>query len=402
MAKSPPLSTDRPAAPADRQRQQDLWFPITISLVALSAGAVVILSKTSINRSVALACALGFLCVGILIGFLFGIPKVVQGQGEATVTAPPEGEGNGGGNGGGKAREDRGVVYRMQVNTNLEQISDWLSKIIVGVGLVELKQIPDGLKALSEYIQPGLGGGADAKVMALAIILYSSLVGFFVGYLVTRTYIAGVFRRADQQNLVAEVEVGGVAVSLDEAERLKMTIIEDLQEHVARLENRLTGQPPEVPEPPLERAPEVETSPLRSRGVVATPVAQLPRRVLWVDDEPENNRYHVAFLRKRGVEVVTATSTREAVEQLRREAFDVVISDSTRKEGGRMNRTAGIELAQALRELEPGLPLYIYTRPETAPAITERAQSAGATAVFSSPTDLLRALQLTPPEPVRG
>ena len=366
-------------------------------------GVVVILARSTINRPVALAIALGFLCVGILVGFLFGIPKVVQAQGEAAVTTPE-------GAGVDRPRDERSVVYRMQVNTNLEQISDWLSKIIVGVGLVELKQLPDALTRLAAYIQPGLGTGDEARVMAMAIILYSSLVGFFVGYLVTRTYIAGVFRRADQLNTMPELDVGGESVPLDEAERLKVTIIEDLQEHVARLEDRLqaplsaaapapapesssaSGAPEGAPrDRSLPRGGE-DAGPLRSRAVAAA--RQLPRCILWVDDEPENNRYHIAFLRRRGVQVVTATSTAEAVGELKRGAFDIVISDSTRTENGRLNRGAALELLQAMRELEPNLPLYIYTRPETAPSIVERARAAGAAAVLSSPTDLLRALHI--------
>ncbi|MFO0573323.1 MAG: response regulator [Polyangia bacterium] len=413
MASDPSVTTSRPSAGGGKRQQLDLWLPSLISLCAIAMGVIVILARSTINRPVALACALGFLCVGILVGFLFGIPKVVQAQGEAAVTTPE-------GAGVDRPRDERSVVYRMQVNTNLEQISDWLSKIIVGVGLVELKQLPEALTRLAAYIQPGIGTGDEARVLAMAIILYSSLVGFFVGYLVTRTYIAGVFRRADQLNTMPELDVGGESVPLDEAERLKVTIIEDLQEHVARLEDRLQAPlsaaapataaaaapgpgPGPGPVPVLdgaEAAVRERSLPrdregagiLRSRAVA--PAKQLPRCILWVDDEPENNRYHIAFLRRRGVQVVTATSTAEAVGELKRGTFDIVISDSTRSENGRLNRAAALELLQAMRELEPNLPLYIYTRPETAPSIVERARAAGAAAVLSSPTDLLRALHI--------
>ena len=114
-----------------------------------------------------------------------------------------------------------------------------------------------------------------------------------------------------------------------------------------------------------------------------------PRR-----DTGSARRRAFSFLRRRGVQVVTATSTAEAVGELKRGAFDIVISDSTRTENGRLNRGAALELLQAMRELEPNLPLYIYTRPETAPSIVERARAAGAAAVLSSPTDLLRALHI--------
>jgi CheY-like chemotaxis protein len=380
------------------QRRLDLLFPGIISISAIAVGAVVILSKSSLNRPVALACALGFLSVGVLMGFLFGIPKVFQGPGEA---ASPEAAN------GSKPLEERGTGYRMQVNTNLEQISDWLTKIIVGVGLVELKQIPDSLLRLAAFIQPGLGVGEEARVMALAIILYASLVGFFLGYLVTRTYIAGIFRRADEQ-LVAQVEVDGVSISINEAERLQRTIIEDLQEHVARLENTLNGPPPGITEPdaPTESTSSASAgdSPDRDDSDPDVPVRaehraapHMPRRILWVDDQPENNRYHLAFLRRRGVVVVTAQSTAEALTLLRREPFDVVLSDTNRTEGGRPNPNAAEDLASALKEQLPHVPLYVYTKPSTPPAVEEKARAAGAAAVFRSPTDLLRALHIDCP-----
>lgn len=381
------------------QRRLDMLIPGIISISAIALGAVVILSKSSLNRPVALACALGFLSVGVLMGFLFGIPKVFQGQGEAGSAEAANGN---------RPPEERGTGYRMQVNTNLEQISDWLTKIIVGVGLVELRQIPDSLLRLAAFIQPGLGAGEEARVMALAIILYASLVGFFLGYLVTRTYIAGIFRRADEQ-LVAQVEVDGVSISINEAERLQRTIIEDLQEHVARLENAINGPPPGTaaePGAPTEStsaatagdSPDPDDSepdaPVRAEHRVAP---HMPRRILWVDDQPENNRYHLAFLRRRGVVVVTAQSTAEALTLLRREPFDVVLSDTNRTEGGRPNPNAAEDLASALKQQLPHVPLYVYTKPSTPPAVEEKARAAGAAAVFRSPTDLLRALHIDCP-----
>ena len=382
--------------PSAEQRRLDLLIPGIISISAIAVGAIVILSKSSINRPVALACALGFLSVGVLMGFLFGIPKVFQGQGEAATSEAANGS----------KPEERGPSYRMQVNTNLEQISDWLTKIIVGVGLVELKQIPDSLLRLAAFIQPGLGSGEEARVMALAIILYASLLGFFLGYLVTRTYIAGIFRRADEQ-LVAQVEVDGVSISINEAERLQRTIIEDLQEHVARLENALNGPPPGTADadPPVESAattsagdaPESDDPETDAPNRPEPRAPHMPRRILWVDDQPENNRYHLAFLRRRGVVVVTAQSTAEALTLLRREPFDVVLSDTNRTEGGRPNPNAAVDLARALKEQLPHLPLYVYTKPTTPPAIEEKARAAGAAAVFRSPTDLLRALHIDCP-----
>lgn len=64
-----------------------------------------------------LLLALASVMVGVLVGFLFGIPRALQNAGT------------------GGAEAGWG---RYSTNTNLEQISDWLTKILVGVGLVEL------------------------------------------------------------------------------------------------------------------------------------------------------------------------------------------------------------------------------------------------------------------------
>ncbi|MDQ2643463.1 MAG: hypothetical protein M3020_06600 [Myxococcota bacterium] len=80
--------------------------------------------------------------VGILLGFLFGIPRTtVAERAPNPVTDPP----------GGREPVPAGtspLSAPYSVNTNLEQISDWLTKILVGVGLTQLNEIPEKLAAL--------------------------------------------------------------------------------------------------------------------------------------------------------------------------------------------------------------------------------------------------------------
>ena len=56
------------------------------------------------------------------------------------------------------------------------------------------------------------------------------------------------------------------------------------------------------------------------------------RRVLWVDDLPENNTTEIATLQELGVQVATSTSTADALGRLRSDRFDLVISDWVRHE----------------------------------------------------------------------
>jgi hypothetical protein len=112
---------------------------------------------------------------GILLGFVFGIPRVEQ------TSEPPAADGN---------RSN----YRQRVNTNLEEISDWLTKIIVGVGLVELGAIPRLFQSLVEYLATPQ---YPANIVG-AVIIFFLVTGFMSGYLSTRIFLASAFSEADQ------------------------------------------------------------------------------------------------------------------------------------------------------------------------------------------------------------
>src|SRR6266545_5745851 len=117
----------------------------------------------------------GSLSIGAAIGFLFGIPRTLQSE-----------------------DSERGAtVYR--ANTNLEQISDWLTKIMVGVGLTQVSRLPSRMEGLTDFLSPGLGDLASSGTFALGILVYFFICGFFLGYLWTRIYLAGALASADQR-----------------------------------------------------------------------------------------------------------------------------------------------------------------------------------------------------------
>ena len=81
------------------------------------------------------------------------------------------------------------------VNTNLSDISDWLTKIIVGVGLVQLGKIRGQLKDAANFVAGGLVGNSSKAAstfapIALGIILYFSVLGFLSSYLLTRVWLS--------------------------------------------------------------------------------------------------------------------------------------------------------------------------------------------------------------------
>jgi len=99
---------------------------------------------------------------GGFVGFLFGIPRTVQGS------ASPE------------------RVTRYLGNTNLEQVSDWLTKIIVGVGLVQIGHIVPALDKLAESMKTPLGGLPSSGAFGLGLAITYALLGFFYFYFWSR------------------------------------------------------------------------------------------------------------------------------------------------------------------------------------------------------------------------
>jgi len=118
--------------------------------------------------------------VGSLLGFLFGVPRTLQVGDE-----PASGEGQ------------PSVGYR--ANTNLEQISDWLTKILVGVGLTQLATVDTRLAALTAYLAPGLSSAAVTApaVFVGSVLVFFACTGFLFAYLWTRLYLGPALRETD-------------------------------------------------------------------------------------------------------------------------------------------------------------------------------------------------------------
>jgi len=86
------------------------------------------------------------------------------------------------------------------------------------------------------------------------------------------------------------------------------------------------------------------------------------KRVLWVDDRPDNNRLETAALAKLQIEVVAVTSTKDALARLDSdsEPFDLVLSDWQRPELHLDTLSAGIHLLRQVRERRVSVPVVFY------------------------------------------
>lgn len=154
-------------------------LPLIPILLSITAGFVVLLCLhiPAPGYLWALAC----LGAGSLLGIVFGIPL--------SVSQPADG---------GQGGPD------LQANTNMEQISDWLTKLLVGAGLVELKNLPQAIDLAAQYIAPAIQSKAQISPSALnsiaaAILIYFSVEGFISGYIFTRVYFMIVLHMAAEK-----------------------------------------------------------------------------------------------------------------------------------------------------------------------------------------------------------
>ncbi|HEV2259651.1 MAG TPA: hypothetical protein VGS06_41605 [Streptosporangiaceae bacterium] len=136
----------------------------------------------------------GSFFAGGLLGFLFGIPRAMTRH----------------------AKENPGVQSeRLIANTNLEDVSDWLTKIIIGATLVQLGSIPRRFGQLVTFASSIFGNpSGQNKAMAGSIILYAAILGFLVIYLAARSIVVFLFYLSpsdwipERQGIQAETDTG--------------------------------------------------------------------------------------------------------------------------------------------------------------------------------------------------
>ncbi len=119
---------------------------------------------TAGSWSIAVLWSLACLILGGVSGFLFGIPRSRTHA----------------------AKADQSPI---------EQIADWLTKIIVGLGLTNLSNIPGLLSRWANYVAVGVGKEHASDSAALSMILYFVLLGFLGGYLLTNLFLENLINR---------------------------------------------------------------------------------------------------------------------------------------------------------------------------------------------------------------
>jgi hypothetical protein len=162
--------------------------------------------------SIAMLCSGAASFVGGLVGFLFGVPQsnadresstriVEAAQTDSRQVGQPGAEEHldetraASGVAATEREAPRGSGLRR--NTNLESVSDSLTKGLLAIGLSQLFNIGEWADRVGSTLGASLGPGTDGKVVALTVLTYGTVAGFLFGYLATRIYLTGVFERYD-------------------------------------------------------------------------------------------------------------------------------------------------------------------------------------------------------------
>lgn len=109
-------------------------------------------------------------------------------------------------------------------------------------------------------------------------------------------------------------------------------------------------------------------------------------RILWVDDNPDDNLYETIALERLGLFVTKATSSEGAEIYLQQLPIALIVTDLTRG----LDRNAGKNLIVGVRSKHPDVPVIVYTT--GADAKRDDLLLAGAAAVLDAPADLVAAV----------
>jgi hypothetical protein len=109
---------------------------------------------------------------GSSIGFLFGVPHQARRKGSPDIGAP------------------------VSPNTNLEHVSDWLTKVLIGASVTQLDTIVAFYRDLATAVGPAFADSDLGAVIGGALVLHYFVMGLFQGFLIASLWMPGAFARA--------------------------------------------------------------------------------------------------------------------------------------------------------------------------------------------------------------
>lgn len=202
---------------------------------------------------------------------------------------------------------------------------------------------------------------------SLAQLAWPAVV--LIGLVLFARPIAHLLRSGSEREDVT-IEVGGQRVTLGKFREQQNEATLDLRRQIDDLRRQVGGDPSPTP-----------------------PGAPAPPRVLWVDDQPENNALFIEQLQGDGVVVDLARSTADGLDLASRRRYGAIITDMGRHEEDGHRPEAGLDLLRRLRAAGDPTPTIVFTSGRTVRARRDAILDAGAQAATSSGVDLIAFLR---------
>ena len=156
------------------------------------------------------------LAAGGLFGFLLGIPNADERNSNSTITSSNTGDTN----------SNNRNIY--QENDSLEQISDWLTKILLGAGLSQIASLGKALVSLENRINNSIDITNSIGFFGVTIFLTYLVSGFIGGYLWARFNVRTALAQRDNRLF----ELSSIRADVDTVDRGLKNVRSELKEDV--------------------------------------------------------------------------------------------------------------------------------------------------------------------------
>lgn len=347
---------------ATNEKNEDFTRTVTFLVLWLIVGLVGIILQGAIARATAFLMAIAAIACGAILGFLFGIPRgdIARRANEKTPA-----------NSSTEVEESDNSPSK----TNLEEIADWLTKVLLGAGLTQIGQIPTALEAMASRVS----GEANSNTVpiVISIWLYCGILGFFLGYLITRLFLTRALIDAEEDAANAKIRVAGDIYQLGDVLVDIRRGISDLQDHVVRQA---------AAELPPGGRPEA-TATERAQEVVARSVGTL----LWVDDAPPSDALLVEKLQSQNIVVSTRGLSEGFPDKQTFDRVVIVVRDGKHVADTQLLAQFAAEAMSSVG----GERIVIYCTPENKSDVEAQIDPSDVAGITSSPVDLLTLLQLS-------
>lgn len=153
---------------------------IFIGVIGIAGLSTIMFTPDKNHLPSLLITALGSTLVGSFTGFLFGFPKSNK-------------------------KKSNEVEKSFQLNTNLEEITDWLTKILVGLGISQIPTAKSNIKSILDFITHD---NNISRSIILFILLYFVIYGFFIGYLSSSLYLKSLldYKYFNAETFIQDIE----------------------------------------------------------------------------------------------------------------------------------------------------------------------------------------------------